>query len=162
MNTKIHHCDNKWYFPFLSKFISQIQCFLFNYFHLLYYHIISWVYVGVKNYCNHSVIYTLNTVEQHPSNHKILLWHCYWLLSLCMCMFLAAGQYNFPELWGSGVLTSVSGYYWLKLLCIPPDKFSSHPTSKTHASNEKKWRKDRKLDIYWPPFWTDFSERFPN
>ena len=53
------------------KQISQIICLLFDYFHSLLYHVLSWGYVGVKKHDKKSVIYTLNTTEQHHSNHNI-------------------------------------------------------------------------------------------
>ena len=71
-NPKIHHFNHKCFLELLLKLISQIQFFLFNYFHPLYYHVLPLVHVGVAMYWNHSVISAINTVEEHPYFHKIL------------------------------------------------------------------------------------------
>ena len=50
-NLKIHHCNHKWYLESLLEPIFQIQCFLFDYFHRLYYHVLSFGYVEGIKYC---------------------------------------------------------------------------------------------------------------
>ena len=54
-NTKMNHGNNKWYLVLLLKMISQIQFFLFDYFHPIYYHVLPLGHVHVKVYFNHYV-----------------------------------------------------------------------------------------------------------
>ena len=43
----MYHCNHKYILEFLLKMISQIQCFIFDYFNPLYYYVLKLGHVGV-------------------------------------------------------------------------------------------------------------------